>query len=298
MSAIGKGLRRRGRLMAEAVRPPRRTLDAVPSPRNPGTPGTPGTPETSAERLYVAPRAPRLVESPVFVLSSVRSGSTLLRVLLNSHSQIRAPHEMHLRTVHVHLSRDFTADAMRALELDKDELEHALWDRLLHLELTRSGKRIIVDKTPPNTLVWPRLHRCWPGARYIVLLRHPGAVVDSLTNRRTDPDHDAIRAEVLDYSEKLEEARQNLDAHVITYEQLTADPETTTRGICDHLGVPWEPAMLDYGSQDHGTFRPQLGDWSDTIKSGRVQPARSADPTVELPPRLAELARVWGYPAV
>ncbi|MEU9540350.1 sulfotransferase [Streptomyces mirabilis] len=160
MSAIGKGLKRRGRLMAEAVRPPRRILDGVPSPRSPE--GTDGLP-------YVAPPAPRLVDSPVFVLSSVRSGSTLLRVLLNSHSQIRAPHEMHLRTVHVHLPRDFTAEAMRALELDKDELEHALWDRPLHLELTRSGKRIIVDKTPPNTLVWPRLHRCWPSARYRTL---------------------------------------------------------------------------------------------------------------------------------
>ncbi|WP_435223297.1 sulfotransferase family protein [Streptomyces sp. Tue6028] len=287
MSAIGKGLRRRGRLMAEAVRPPRRALDAVPSPRGPGDPADGG---------YTAPPAPRLVESPVFVLSSVRSGSTLLRVLLNSHSQIRAPHEMHLRTVHVHLSRDFTADAMRALELDKTELEHALWDRLLHLELTRSGKRIIVDKTPPNTLVWPRLHRCWPRARYIVLLRHPGAVITSLTNRRTDPDHAEITAEVLDYSEKLEEARRNLDAHVITYEGLTADPESTTRGICGYLDVPWEPAMLDYGAQDHGTFRPQLGDWSETIRSGRVQPARAADPSVELPPRLRQLARAWGYP--
>ncbi|GAA5024678.1 sulfotransferase family protein [Streptomyces siamensis] len=287
MSAIGKGLRRRGRLMAEAVRPPRRALDAVPSPRGPGGPADGG---------YTAPPAPRLVESPVFVLSSVRSGSTLLRVLLNSHSQIRAPHEMHLRTVHVHLSRDFTADAMRALELDRTELEHALWDRLLHLELTRSGKRIIVDKTPPNTLVWPRLHRCWPHARYILLLRHPGAVIASLTNRRTDPDPAGITAEVLDYSEKLEEARQNLDAHVITYEALTADPESTTRGICGYLGVPWEAAMLDYGAQDHGTFRPQLGDWSETIRSGRVQPARTADPSVELPPRLRQLARAWGYP--
>ncbi|PBC59910.1 sulfotransferase family protein [Streptomyces sp. Tue6028] len=287
MSAIGKGLRRRGRLMAEAVRPPRRALDAVPSPRGPGDPADGG---------YTAPPAPRLVESPVFVLSSVRSGSTLLRVLLNSHSQIRAPHEMHLRTVHVHLSRDFTADAMRALELDKTELEHALWDRLLHLELTRSGKRIIVDKTPPNTLVWPRLHRCWPHARYILLLRHPGAVITSLMNRRTDPDHAEISAEVLDYSEKLEEARRNLDAHVVTYEALTADPESTTRGICDYLGVPWEPAMLDYGAQDHGTFRPQLGDWSETIRSGRVQPARTADASVELPLRLRQLARAWGYP--
>lgn len=288
MNAIGKGLRRRGRLIAEAVSPPRKPLNAVPAPRT----------EVTEERPppYVAPRAPRLVEAPVFVLSSVRSGSTLLRVVLNSHSQIRAPHEMHLRTVHVHLSRDFTADAMKALELDKAELEHVLWDRLLHLELTRSGKRVIVDKTPPNTLIWPRLHRCWPNARYILLLRHPGAVVQSLTSRRTDPDHEAIRAEVLSYSEKLEEARQNLPVHVIRYEELTAEPEKVTRGICDHLGLDWEPGMLDYGTKDHGTFRPQLGDWSTTIKSGRIQPARAADPTAELPPRLQELAESWGYP--
>ncbi|MFK4104612.1 sulfotransferase family protein [Streptomyces sp. NPDC019531] len=284
MSAIGKGLRRRGRLMKEAVSPPRRNLDAVPSPRSTGT------------SSYVAPCAPRLVESPVFVLSSVRSGSTLLRVLLNSHSRIRAPHEMHLRTLHVELSRDFSSEAMKALELDKQELEHVLWDRVLHLELARSGKDVIADKTPANTLIWPRLHRCWPNAKYIVLLRHPGAVITSLTSRRTDPDHEAIRAEVLEYAEKLEEARQALDCHVITYEDLTAEPERATRALCDYLGLPWESAMLDYGSKDHGDFRPQLGDWSSTIKSGRIQPARPADPNAELPPRLAELAKAWGYP--
>ncbi|MFC8517041.1 sulfotransferase family protein [Streptomyces sp. NPDC057257] len=290
MSAIGKGLKRRGRLMAQAVSPPRRTLDAVPSPRTSRM--SYGTSKSS----YTAPPAPRLVESPVFVLSSVRSGSTLLRVLLNSHSRIRAPHEMHLRTLHVDMSRSFTPAAMEALELDKTELEHMLWDRVLHLELTRSGKDVIVDKTPPNTLIWPRLHRCWPGARYILLLRHPGAVIASLTDRRKDPDHEAIRAEVLRYAEKLEEARQSLDVHVVTYEELTADPERATRDLCAYLGVDWEPAMLDYGSKDHGTFRPQLGDWSSTIKSGRVQPARGADETAELPPRLAELAKAWGYP--
>ncbi|GAB2849699.1 sulfotransferase [Streptomyces deserti] len=284
MAAIGKGLKRRGRLVMQAVSPPRRNLDAIPAPR----------PVTDP---YTAPPAPRLVESPVFVLSSVRSGSTLLRVLLNSHSRIRAPHEMHLRTVHVHLSRDFTADAMKELQLDKDELEHILWDRVLHLELTRSGKDVIVDKTPPNTLIWPRLHRCWPSARYLVLLRHPGAVITSLTQRRADPDHEEIRAEVLRYSEKLEEARNRLpNVHVIRYEELTAEPEKVTRGICDHLGVAWESGMLDYGSKDHGTFRPQLGDWSSTIRSGRIQTARTAGPDAELPPRLAELARAWGYP--
>ncbi|MFF5104145.1 sulfotransferase family protein [Streptomyces sp. NPDC000134] len=284
MSAIGKGLKRRGRLLAQAVSPPRRDLDALPGPR-------------PAAEGYAAPPAPRLVESPVFVLSSVRSGSTLLRVLLNSHSRIRAPHEMHLRTLHVHFARPFTADAMRALRLDREELEHILWDRVLHLELTRSGKDLIVDKTPPNTLIWPRLRRCWPRSRRIVLLRHPGAVVASLTARRTDPDPAAIRAEVLGYAEKLEEARHDPDAHVVTYEDLTTAPEPVTRGVCDYLGVPWEAGMLDYGGKDHGTFRPQLGDWSGTLKSGRIRTARPPAPGTDLPPRLRELARAWGYPA-
>ncbi|WAZ25287.1 sulfotransferase [Streptomyces cinnabarinus] len=287
-SVIGKGLRRRGRLMIQAVSPPRRTLNAIPAPR---------TEAETKQPAYVAPRAPRLVDSPVFVLSSVRSGSTLLRVLLNSHSRIRAPHEMHLRTVHVQLTRGFTPDAMKALELDKTELEHLLWDRVMHLELTRSGKDVIVDKTPPNTLIWPRLHRCWPEARYILLLRHPGAIIASLTERRKDPDHAEILAEVLNYSEKLEEARQTLNVHVVTYEELTAEPERATRALCEYLGVEWESGMLDYGSKDHGRFRPQLGDWSSTIKSGRIQAARTADPSVELPPRLREIAMAWGYEA-
>ncbi|MFD7135591.1 sulfotransferase family protein [Streptomyces sp. NPDC059894] len=288
LTAISKGLKRRGRLVAQAVSPPRRAVSTVPAQR----------PVTDGGDGYVAPRAARLVESPVFVLSSVRSGSTLLRVLLNSHSRIRAPHEMHLRTLHVQLTRGFTAAAMKELELDKEELEHVLWDRVLHLELNRSGKDVIVDKTPPNSLIWPRLHRCWPDARFVLLLRHPGAIVASLTSRRTDPDREAILAEVLGYCEKLEEARQRLDgAHVITYEELTAEPERVTRGLCGFLGVPWESGMLDYGRNDHGTFRPQLGDWSSTIKSGRIQPARTAAPDADLPPRLAGFARAWGYEA-
>ncbi|MEO3750462.1 sulfotransferase [Streptomyces sp. B6B3] len=332
MSAVGKGLRRRGRLLAEALSPPRRGRGQRPAgavarpaeraarqaagpgraenpsaPRDTGSdrPGKSAEPAEKAEKAekadkpkqpaYVAPHAGRLVDSPVFVLSSVRSGSTLLRVLLNSHSKIRAPHEMHLRTLHVQLTRPFTGDAMKGLQLDRPELEHLLWDRVLHVELERSGKEIIADKTPANTLVWRRLHECWPNARYLFLLRHPGAVMSSLVNRRTDPDLEAIHAEVSRYAETLEEARQGLDGHVLTYEQLTADPEKTTREICHYLGVEWEAGMLQYGEQDHGTFRPHMGDWSEKIKSGKIQPAREGDHFAGLSDRLAEIAETWGY---
>ncbi|MFI5684186.1 hypothetical protein [Streptomyces sp. NPDC051636] len=100
-----------------------------------------------------------------------------------------------------------------------------------------------------------------------------------LTNRRKDPDHEAVRAEVLRCSEKLEEARRSLDTRVVTYEELTAEPERTARGVCGFLGVEWESSVLDYGSKDHGTFRPQLGDWSSTLRPGRIRTARTAGRT-------------------
>src|SRR3954449_5059446 len=57
----------------------------------------------------------RLIESPAFILSSVRSGSTLLRVLLNSHSQIHSPHELHLRHIEVQLTAKFAAKSLKEI---------------------------------------------------------------------------------------------------------------------------------------------------------------------------------------
>jgi hypothetical protein len=53
--------------------------------------------------------------------------------------------------------------------------------------------------------------------------------------------------------------------------------------------------MLDYGEFSHGKFKAGLGDWSENIKSGRVQ-APSAPPAAdEIPPELVEISRKWDY---
>ena len=57
------------------------------------------------------------------------------------------------------------------------------------------------------------------------------------------------------YCEALEAARQKYDGVTIRYEDLTADPESTLRPVCRHLGVAFEPGMLEYGDQDHGRFK-------------------------------------------
>src|SRR4051794_31928034 len=77
----------------------------------------------------------RLVPQPAFILCTVRSGSTLLRVLLDSHSQIHSPQELHLRDLAVESKSHYADRSLTALGLDVTALQYLLWDRLLHREL-------------------------------------------------------------------------------------------------------------------------------------------------------------------
>jgi len=274
-SAAGRAVRRRGRHLIEALRPPGvRPRQPVPLPDR---------------------RHPRLVGSPVFVISSQRSGSTLLRVLLNSHSSIRAPHELHLDALQVQLGTDYAGDIMGELGLGRTTLEHLLWDRVLAYELSRSGKDIIVDKTPSNALIWQRISSAWPDARYLFLLRHPGSVLESVLNRHHDAEPQAAVRQVADYVTGVEQARRNLSGLTLRYEDLTSEPERETRRICAYLGVSWEPGMLDYGRRQHGPFKPYFGDWSENIGSGRIQPSRPLPAPDDVPEPLRPTARAWGY---
>lgn len=236
----------------------------------------------------------RLLQAPAFVLCSVRSGSTLLRVLLDSHSQIHCPHEIHLRYLSVGLDAKWVERSMKEMGLDKERLEYLLWDRVLQRELTGSGKPQLVTKTPNDVFIADRIKTAWPDAKLIFLLRHPAAIVRSRKNLQPD---DADQEKNVDlirrYCEALESARQKYDGVTVRYEDLTADPEAALGPVCEHLGVKFEPGMLEYGEQDHGRLKFGLGDWNDKIKSGRIQ--APAPPPDEIPEPLRPIAATWGY---
>jgi hypothetical protein len=242
----------------------------------------------AAKRLH---GGDRLIEAPVFVICTLRSGSTLLRVLLDSHSQIRSPHELHLRYVSVHFDQKWSERSMKELGLDTRAADYLLWDRLLHRELTASRKSIIADKTPNNVFIVDRLREAWPDARFIFLLRHPGAIARSRQKYKGEGADELI----IKYVEALEAARQTYDGHTVRYEDLTANPERELRKICDFLGVPYEPTMLDYGQFDHGRYKSGLGDWNEKIKSGAIQPPEPPPPLDEIDPALREMCAKWGY---
>ncbi len=254
------------------------------------------TPESLAELLQQRREAgDRLVQAPVFILSSVRSGSTLVRVMLDSHSRIYSPHELHLRNIRVGLTNKYVEGAMSELGLDARELKYLLWDRVLHRELTRRGKQVLVNKTPSDSFMWRAILDCWPDAKFIFLLRHPGAVVDSWNSARSYWTREETAADVLKYVSAVEQARTEYGGLTVRYEDITAEPEKETRRICEFLGLEWEPGMITYGQAEHGDFKPGLGDWSKAIKSGTVQAARPLPPDDDIPASLRAISAKWGY---
>lgn len=238
----------------------------------------------------------RLVPSPVFVLCPIRSGSTLLRCILNSHSRICAPHELHVADLEVELTTTRVQRGMTTAGLSGAELEHLLWDRVLHQHLRTSGKDIVVDKTPGNLLLWRRLRDCWPEARFVFLRRHPARILASaLAGRSGEQTADHVTDLVLLYLELMDEAARELPGHQVTYESLVRDPATVVAELCEDIGVGFEPGMLDYGRFDHGPFVFGIGDFGPGIRGGRILDKETGVDPAAVPDHLRAASRRWGY---
>jgi Sulfotransferase family len=262
-----------------------------------------------------------LVKSPVFLLSLPHSGSTLLRCILDSHPLVHAPDELYLTNLEVKLTAPFAELTMKLLGLGPRELEHMLWDRILHRELTRSAKQTIVEKNPRDLLQWERFKEAWPQARFIFLIRHPGAIYASIEESRGKAKERAAKLRekppegehadlqtawvnvtannptstldmVLGRMKRLEEARRDLAGLTIRYEDLITDPEQATRDICGFLDLPWDARMLDYGAFDHGWI---WGTYGKRIGAGRVVASRPIPRAEEMPAPLVPACRAWGY---
>jgi hypothetical protein len=201
--------------------------------------------------------AERLVPAPVFLVSSPRSGSTVLRRMLDNHSRICAPQEMYLSAWRLESDSQNAKAALHALDLTPGELANLLWDRVLHLELVKSRKSVIVDKTPRNALLWQRIAQVWPDARFLVLLRHPAVVAESLAAAHPDIAPETHYANVERYARALHDAQNGAsNALTVRYEDLIADADASTRRIAEWLGVPWERTMTSGRAGENGARRP------------------------------------------
>src|SRR4029077_1935747 len=131
------------------------------------------------------------------------------------------------------------------------------------MELAPSGKRLFLAKKPAYAPVLPFLAKLYPKAHYVVLTRHPLAVLSSYVESffdgdyRVAIDHNPILAPYGPALARMLRERPVPFVHV-KYEELVRDPETHFRRVCDHLGIPFEADAIAYGEK--GDTRKGLGD--------------------------------------
>ncbi len=226
----------------------------------------------------------------VFVLSAPRSGSTLLERVLSAHSQLLGGPEPHLMTPLAHLGvwanvdkapydHVLAAEAQRLFVSALPEGEADYWaacrayaDALYGQRLTWSGRTHFVDKTPANALIAPFLAKVFPDAAFVVLTRHPAAILTSYIRTFFGGDYRAAHA----YNPILERyvpalaaflRRTDLRVASLRYEDFVAAPEEQIARVCASIGIPYEPTMLEYGA--HVRSAEGLGDPSGVARHSR-----------------------------
>jgi hypothetical protein len=271
----------------------------------------------------------------LFLIGPPRSGSTLLSRMLGAHSAIHAPDEPHLLTPLAHLG--YHARVERApydpiiTQLAVQELVKALprgeagyldairglTDSLYAQLLEPSRRRMLLDKTPAYALVLDFVAALYPQARYLVLTRQPMAVWSSYVESFFDGDHEAahrhqplLERYVPAIARFLRE--QKVRIHPVRYESLVRDPESEMARVCEFAGIPFEPAMVDYGSGEAGAQASArgLGDPTTVARESRPTTRSLAKWAQELtgqPEKLDQCRRIlasladedletWGYP--
>ena len=221
-----------------------------------------------------------------FIVGVAKSGTTLLRLMLDAHPEMAIPPETNFLPELIELTRDGGASAedvsafitgRRRWEdfgLDAEELTARLnaLDPLTpaaaarafyRLYASKQGKERWGDKTPRYARRMVRIARHLPEARFVHIIRDGRDVALSLLGRRRD-DPAEVTAAAVKWRRRIERARGKADKVPyleIRFEELVTNTEPVLREVCEFSELDWSPVVLDY----HRRSAERLGEMADAL---------------------------------
>jgi protein-disulfide isomerase len=226
--------------------------------------------EIDLEVPAAAPGVPAC-KDPVFVLCTSRSGSTLLRFVLDAHPDLACPPELKTPNVLAQLARLWSAtDALGGTaagqggagisEAAAAGIRHTM-DLMIGPYLARRGKRRYCDKNLGTEPHVETLLAVYPEAKFICLYRHPMDMIASgveacpwgLNQYGFEPyvAHTpgnsvlALARYWADHAGAILAVEDKFpgQCHRVRYEDLVADPDAVAAGIFGFLGLPQVPGI-------------------------------------------------------
>jgi Sulfotransferase family len=272
----------------------------------------------------------------VFIVGAPRSGTTLLRRIVDAHPDIAITRETHWITKLLEGDDAFSPDApvttellrrLRAhpkftrMDVDDPELDRMvraapvsyseLVTRIFDRYGEAHGKRLVGDKVPDYVRHLALLHRLWPAARFVHLIRDGRDVSLSMLTRERFArrfatwQEDPIATAALSWEQLVRlgrEAGAELPPdryYELRYESLVAAPAKECRKLCEFLGVAYDERMPRFhegrtreepGRDAKSAWRPVtpgLRSWRTEMADGEVERFEAA---------AGELLGELGYP--
>jgi hypothetical protein len=178
-------------------------------------------------RAAIARRRARAAMLPFgLIAGSPHSGTTLLARILSEHSRIHAP---------PHETEAFNAGRRHAWTVLARLLEDA----------RAAEKSFVVEKTPDHVGRLDLVRSLLPGTRFVLVIRDGRDVAASIA-RRFGGDFERGFEWWLAAARSVAVAIGAPDCFLSRYEDFVVDPAGRIEAICAFLGLPFEPAMLDY----------------------------------------------------
>ena len=216
-------------------------------------------------------RENQLTPAP-FIVGVARSGTTLLRMMLDAHSELAIPPETHFIPKLIKVAEELGPDAREHavelltthrrwpdFQLDAEDLREQ-FDQIVPFsaggalrtfygayarsqDKTRWG-----DKTPGYARRMRKITTALPEAHFVHLIRDGRDV--ALSQLEVHHGAESVREAAEDWKNGIEKARRNARGikHYTEerYEELVADPEPVLRRICEFVSLEFKPAMLSY----------------------------------------------------
>jgi hypothetical protein len=236
------------------------------------------------------------MNDPIFIVGANRSGTTLLRLILNAHSRIGIPDEVayfnsHFAGVPIERwrtpgleTREYRAFVERFLAricatlqladcgtVEREVLENGPYDFRRPYQLVlehwarQHGKERWGEKTPGNLFYVDAIREMFPDARFIHMVRDPRAGVSSM--RRTSFLADDVIINALNRQKYMREGLKQQARMASTgtwmqvrYEDLVTQPERIVRALCEFLREVFEPDMLNFHRDAERFMNPKAAD--------------------------------------
>jgi hypothetical protein len=227
-----------------------------------------------------------MISQPVFLVGAERSGTTLLRLMLDGHPELAWNEEFEyavdlmpadegypdLGPYHAYLEED-RIFRLSGFVIDKQRSYPELLDSFLEQKKSKDNKRLVGATVHRH---FDRLLRIWPDARFVHVLRDGRDVARSVIEMGWAGNLWTGCERWIEAENLWENVKGNItaDRHVtVLFEHLIQDPVRELTRICEFCGVEYHPVMLDYPK--YSTYKPvdpkRVTSWRSCLSESEIQ---------------------------